>query len=35
MEFKSNSKSGKSNYKFAFILMSSLFFIWGAIVLRN
>jgi FHS family L-fucose permease-like MFS transporter len=35
MELTSNSELGKSNYKSAFILMSSLFFIWGAIVSLN
>ena len=35
MELKSISKSGKSNYRSAFILMTTLFFIWGAIVSLN
>jgi FHS family L-fucose permease-like MFS transporter len=35
MELTSNSKSGKSTYRSAFILMTTLFFIWGAIVSLN
>jgi len=35
MELASYSKSGKSSYVSAFILMTSLFFIWGAIVSLN